>query len=106
MAVTTKIEINMDDIRSVVENIVKLEDASDIKLIRDYMQEMRDSGSGPQKVVDRALEWSERLLLQLYPERGQVITMRLASHYVSIIAKEIGVHAGKRRQEKVVSVAE
>lgn len=106
MAVTTKVEINMDDVRSVIENIEKLEDEADIKLVHDYMQEMRDSGSGPQKVVDRAIDWSERLLLQLYPERGQVITMRLASHYVSVVAKIIGVHAGKRRQEKVVSVIE
>ncbi len=101
-----KTEINMDDVRSVVNNIGKLEDAEDMEIIRNYMHEQRDSGSAPQRVVDRSLEWSERLLLQLYPERGQVITMRLASHYVSVIAKEIGVHAGKRRQEKVVSVAE
>lgn len=97
------ITVNMDDIYSVVENIHYLENSKDREIVSGYMQELRDSGSTPGKTVERALEWSERFLLQAHPDMGQVVTMRLASHYVSQIAKEIGVHAAQRRQEKITA---
>lgn len=95
--------VDLTDIYAVVKHISELENQEDMQIIHAYTQELRDAGVSPGKTVERAVDWAERFLLQAHPDMGQVITMRLASHYVSDIAKTVGVHAAQRRKEKVVS---